>query len=152
LLTEPHTSDRLVERRANSAVRRARTRTRRVAASAFAGAILAFTLPFGAVSGCDGQEVRFTGVELATFDVAPDRRYTFDRTLHGEVERNGSVLAIAVLLAAVLGLALSAANRSGWRACTIAGPVAIQVFAWTLALASDGEDSSGSSPHGLSVP
>ena len=79
-----------------------RSRARVLSATAFAGALLAFTLPFGTVSSCDGEEVRFTGAELASFSVQPDPNG--DGTLDEEMERNGGVLALAVLLAAAFGL------------------------------------------------
>ena len=138
--TESYPSDDLIERRRVSAERRLRASARRVAALGFAGAILAFALPFGAVEGCDGQEARFTGVELATFHVEEDRTYAFERTLHEELERHGGVLALATIVAAAVGLVLTTVvARRGARAAAIVGLVTIQALAWAIGLSADSE-------------
>lgn len=107
-------------------------------AMAFAGAALAFALPFGAVSSCAGEEVRFTGVQLATFTVQPDDSSPGD--LHTQVERNGGVLALFVLVAAVVGLVLALSGRVGGGVCASLGLIAMQLLFWALLLTSDGAD------------
>jgi len=110
--------------------------SRLLSATLFAGAVLAFALPFGAVSSCDGEEVRFTGVELATFTVPPDANTK--GTLHKDVERNGGLFALLALSAAVSGatLALLGKGRSG--TCASLAIVAMQLVLWAALLTSDG--------------
>ena len=110
--------------------------SRLFSATAFAGAVLAFTLPFGTVSSCDGEEVRFTGAELVTFSVPPDD--TYSGTLHEDVERQNSALALMTLLAALGGLVLTVAGRAGGGICASIGLFAIQLLAWAVLLTSDG--------------
>ena len=122
--------------------------TRLLSATAFAGAALAFALPFGAVSSCDGEEVRFTGAELVTYSVPPDDSHT--GTLHEDVERTSSVLALVTLLAALLGVALAIVGRAGGGICASVGLFAAQVLAWPCSSRRDGGASllsvSGSRP------
>ena len=101
----------------------------------FAGAALAFALPFGAVSSCGGEEVRFTGVELATFTVPPDTET--EGTLHKDVERNAGLFALLALLAAVSG-ALALLGRGGGGICASLAIVAMQLVLWAVLLTSDG--------------
>jgi hypothetical protein len=77
------------------------TRSRLFTATAFAGAVLAFALPFGTVESCEGEEVKFTGTQLASYTVPPDDA---NGTLHTTVESNAGFLAVVVLLVAVLGV------------------------------------------------
>ena len=112
--------------------------SRLFSATAFAAAVLAFALPFGAVSSCDGEEVRFTGVQLATFTVQPDDSKQGD--LHVQVERNGGALALVALVAAAWGLALAAIGRAGGGVCASIGLLAIQLLFWAVLLTSDGGD------------
>ena len=111
--------------------------SRLFSATTFAAAVLAFALPFGAVSSCDGEEVRFTGVQLATFTVQPDDSTQGD--LHVQVERNGGALAL-VALAAAWGLALAAIGRAGGGVCASVRLLAIQLLFWAVLLTSDGGD------------
>jgi hypothetical protein len=110
--------------------------TPRLSATAFLTAVLAFGLPFGTVSSCDGEQVQFTGVQLATFDVPPDPGQ--GGTLHQDVERNGSLPAIAVLVISVLGLGIALAGRRGAGICASLGLVFMQLLAWAILLTSDG--------------
>lgn len=112
--------------------------SRAVAATALAGAMLAFALPFGMVSSCDGPEVRFTGAELATFSAPADS--SSEQELARDVERHGSPLALVAVVAAAAGLGLVVLGRAGAGACTWIGLVAIQLLAVAIAVASDGSD------------
>ena len=102
----------------------------------FAGAALAFALPFGAVSSCGGEEVRFTGVELATFTVPPDAET--EGTLHSNVERNAGFFALLALVAAVSGATLALLGRGGGGICASLAIVALQLVLWAVLLTSDG--------------
>jgi hypothetical protein len=102
------------------------SRLRLFSATAFVGAALAFTLPFGTVSSCEGEEVRFTGVQLATFDVPPDP--SSPGTLHGQVESNAGLFAVAVLLLAVLGFACVLGGARGGGVFASLGLVAAQLL------------------------
>lgn len=80
----------------------------------FAAAALAFLLPFGTVS-CGEETVSFTGVELATYDVAggdePD-------SLAADVEAHG-FYALITLAVALVGAGVAAVwNRGGGYAVT----------------------------------
>jgi len=88
--------------------------------------MLAFALPFGVVSSCDGPDVRLTGVELATFSVPADSGS--ERELAREVEQSASPFALALVPAAA-GLGLLALRRAGVGACTWVALVAIQLAA-----------------------
>jgi hypothetical protein len=114
--------------------------TRGITATAFTAAILAFLLPFGAVSSCDGQDVRFTGLELASFRVAPDRSSSSEDPLHEEVERNGSFFAAVTLLAVLVGLVLSVAGRPGSRVCAIVALVALGLTVTLVAFGGSVDD------------
>ncbi len=114
---------------------------RLLSASAFAGAVLAFTLPFGTVSSCDGEEVRFTGGELVTFSVPPDDDP--DPELHSEIESNAGVPALCALLAAVLGFALVIGGWTGGGICAAVGLVAAQLLGLVILLSTD----AGGTPH-----
>ncbi len=103
--------------------------------TALAAVLLAFALPFGAVSSCDGEEVHFTGVELATFRVAPDPEHA--GTLHQEVERNAGMLAVAALGAAAVGIVLALLGWAGCGICASLGLVDMQVMIWAILLTSD---------------
>ncbi len=110
--------------------------SRLFSATVFAGAALAFALPFGAVSSCDGEEVRFTGVELATFTVPPDEGT--GGTLHMDVERNSGLFALLALVAAVSGILLALLGRGGGGICASFGIVAMQLLLWAVLFTSDG--------------
>ena len=110
-----------------------RRKARVLSATAFAGALLAFTLPFGTVASCDGEEVRFTGTELATFSVSPDPNG--DGTLDEEIERNGGALALAMLLVAAFGLVGAlVARRPRGGLFAIVGLVAAQLLLGAILL------------------
>lgn len=95
--------------------------------TAFAGVVLAFLLPFGSVSSCgSGEEVRFTGIQLATAQVPADEDVR--GTLHQDVEGDATVLAFLILSAAIIGLALAAAGCVGGGVCAGAGLVGLQVL------------------------
>ena len=113
--------------------------SRLASGTAFAAAALAFTLPFGAVSSCDGEEVRFTGVQLATFNVPPDD--SVHGNLEVQVERNAGALALGALLAAVLGLVFAVTGRAGGGICAALGLLAMQLLAWAVLFTSDGGSS-----------
>jgi len=110
--------------------------SRMISITAFAAAALAFALPFGAVSSCGGEEVRFTGVELATFTVPPDTET--EGTLHTEVERNAGFFAFLALVAAVSGAVLALLGRGGGGICASLAIVALQLVLWAVLLTSDG--------------
>ncbi len=116
--------------------RQRRSKSRLFSATAFAGAALAFALPFGWLSSCDGEKVRFTGVELATFSVPADDSYS--GTLHEKVERNAGVLALVTLLAAIGGFVVLVAGRRGGGIFASVGLLGIQLLAWAVLLSSDG--------------
>lgn len=102
-------------------------RSRAVSGSAFACVVLAFLLPFGSVSSCSSsEEVRFTGMELATAQVPPDPNVR--GTLHQDVEGDATVLAFLTLLTAVTGIGLAVAGRSGGGVCAGAGLVGLQLI------------------------
>lgn len=106
------------------------------AATSLAGGMLAFALPFGMVSSCDGPEVHFTGAELATFSVPAHSGS--ERELAREVEQSASPFAFVVLVAAAPGLGRLALRRAG--ACTWVALVAIQLAAIALLTAGDASD------------
>src|SRR3990170_2093696 len=110
--------------------------SRLLSGTAFAAAILAFTLPFGLVSSCDGAEVRFTGAELATFSVPADDRQ--DAELRDSLEHSASPFAIAALVAAGFGLVLSILGRPGVGVSAASGLVAIQLLFYALFAVADG--------------
>ena len=87
------------------------SRLRLFSATTFVGAMLAFALPFGTGSSCEGEEVRFTGAQLAAFSVPPDGSTT--GTLHVEVESNAGPFAIVVLLVASLGVLYAVRGLAG---------------------------------------
>jgi hypothetical protein len=113
--------------------------SRLVSGTAFLAVALAFALPFGAVASCDGEEVRFTGIELATFDVEPDDSQS--GTLHETVERNASVLAISVLVAAAFGLGLTLVARPGAGIAASLGLVTLQILGVVILVSADGATS-----------
>lgn len=104
----------------------------------FAVAALAFVLPFGLVSSCDGAEVRFTGTELATFSVPADDAQ--DTELRDSLERGAGPFAIAALVAAGFGLVLSILGRPGAGVCAALGLVAIQLLLYAIVAVADGGD------------
>ena len=108
------------------------------AATSLAGGMLAFALPFGMVSSCDGPEVHFTGAELATFSVPAHSGS--ERELACEVEQSASPFAFVALVAAAAGLGLLALRRAGAGACTWVALVAIQLAAIALLTAGDASD------------
>lgn len=76
-----------------------------------AAAALAFLLPFGTVS-CDGETVHFNGAELATRHVQPAKTHELDsdKGLAGDVETDGSTLALMALVFAAFGV-----GSAAWR-------------------------------------
>jgi hypothetical protein len=103
----------------------------------FATVLVAFALPFGAVSSCGGDEkVRFTGAQLATFRVQSD-----GGDLHDVVERNAGGLAAAVALAALVGLGLSLQGRRGGGICSVLGLIAMQALAVAIVASATGSSS-----------
>lgn len=111
---------------------------RLLSGTAFAAAILAFTLPFGLVSSCDGGEVRFTGAELATFSVPAEDAQ--DAELRDSLEHDAGPFAIAALAAAGFGLVLSILGRPGAGVSAAIGLVAIQLVLYAIvAVADDGD-------------
>jgi hypothetical protein len=113
--------------------------TRMLSATAFAGAALAFALPFGVASSCDGEEVHFTGSQLATFTVPPDPERS--GVLHEDLERNAGLLAAIALLASCLGLGVAVLNRAGGGICASVGLLGMQLLAWGIGLTADGGSS-----------
>jgi hypothetical protein len=111
-------------------------RSRLVSAAAFACAALAFSLPFGTASSCEGEKVSFTGVELVTSDVAPAR--SPGSTLHTSVESTVSPPATLVLLAVVVGLGLVLAGRKGGGVMASIGVFAMQWLALAVFVAGSG--------------
>jgi hypothetical protein len=112
--------------------------SRVLSGAAFAAAILAFTLPFGLVSSCDGGEVRFTGAELATFSVPADDAQ--DAELRDSLEHGAGLFAIAALVAAAFGLVLSILGRPGAGVSAAIGLVATQLVLYAIvAVADDGD-------------
>jgi hypothetical protein len=105
--------------------------------AAFAGAALAFLLPFGLVSSCDGAEVRFTGVELATFEVRADRG---DEGLRDELEAHAGPFALLLLAAAFVGLILCALGASGGAQCAAVGVVLVQLLFYAIVATGDGSN------------
>jgi hypothetical protein len=111
--------------------------TRSIAGTAFAGVLLALLLPFGSVYSCDtGEEVRFTGIQLATAQVPPDPANAGD--LNSKVERDATLLALSVLVAAVVGIGLALVGRPGGGYCAAAGLLSLQVFLWVGLVAWEG--------------
>lgn len=103
------------------------TGSRSLTATLFAVCLLAFLLPFGTVS-C-GEPVSFTGLELVTASVTGE-----DAELVREIEGQGIVLALAVVVAALLGLCLALAGLSGQGWSALAGLVALLLLPWVAAL------------------
>lgn len=104
-------------------------RARVFSGTAFAGVVLAFLLPFGSVSSCSsGEEVRFTGIQLATAQVPADE--TTPGTLHQDVEGDATVLAFLTLSVAIIGLALAVAGCVGGGMCAGAGVAGLQLILW----------------------
>jgi hypothetical protein len=110
------------------------SRLRLLSATTFAGAMLAFALPFGTVSSCEGEEVRFTGAQLAAFSVPPDE--STSGTLHLEVENNVGPLAVVVLLVAALGVFCAVRGVSGGGICAAVGLIAMQLLGLAVMLLS----------------
>lgn len=102
-------------------------RARMFSGTAFAGVVLAFLLPFGGVSSCgSGEEVRFTGIQLATAQVPADE--AVQGTLHEEVEGDATVLAFLTLSAAIIGLALAIGGCVGGGVCAGTGLIGLQLI------------------------
>lgn len=112
--------------------------SRVLSATAFAAAALAFMLPFGVVSSCDGAEVHFTGTELVTFSVPADDAQ--DVELRGSLERGAGPFALAALIGTALGLVLSILGRPGAGRCAALGVVAMQLSLYAMVLVSDDGD------------
>ena len=111
--------------------------SRLVSVVGFAAAVVAFALPFGLVSNCDGdEEVEFTGVELVTQRVPSD-----GGDLHEGVEDNAGAPATLLALAALVGLGLSVAARRGGGICAVIGLIAAQVLAVAIVASASGSSS-----------
>ena len=98
----------------------------------FALVLVAFALPFATVS-CNTDQTTFTGAQLATWHV-PEGGQLDARTcrddIAGCVEREGSVLAAVVAVAALAGIVLGLwriPKGEGW--CAAAGLTAILLLA-----------------------
>jgi hypothetical protein len=116
--------------------------SRVLSATAFAAAALAFTLPFGVVTSCDGAEVHFTGAQVAAYSVPA--RHAKDEGLRDDLEQNAGPFALAALLAAVFGVALSVLGRTGAGICAAVGIVAMQLLQYaTIAVSDGGSDLGG---------
>ena len=112
--------------------------SRTISGTAFACVLLALLLPFGSVSSCDtGEEVTFTGVQLATAQVPPDP--TTPGHLNETVEHDASFVGLIVLVAAVVGVGLAVVGRAGGGASAATGLIALQLYVWVGLLAWDGE-------------
>jgi len=86
-----------------------------VSAALFGAILIAFALPFGAVS-CEGPPVHFTGYELATWRVpetSPPATTDDGDKLKDEIESQASIWALIALVAAVAGLAVGLLERRG---------------------------------------
>jgi len=112
--------------------------SRVLSGTAFAVAALAFTLPFGVVSSCDGAEVEFTGTELVAFSVPADDAQ--DAELRDSLERGAGPFALAALLGTALGLVLSVLDRPGAGRCAALGVVAMQLVLYAMVIVSDDGD------------
>ena len=109
-----------------------------LSAAAFAGVLLAFALPFGAVSSCDGEEVSFTGADLVGYSVEPDSAKR--GTLHEDTEHAVGPFAIAVVLVAIAGLGLTILGLRGTGICAAALIVATQLLGYAMVSVSDGSE------------
>jgi hypothetical protein len=101
--------------------------SRRVSPVLFAAILVAFALPFGAVS-CNGPPVKFTGYELATWRVqqtSPPATTDDGESLPNVIERKASFWALLMLIATVTGLALGLAGRRGAGFAVVAGLVGV---------------------------
>ena len=112
---------------------------RALSATTFLAAILAFALPFGAVSSCNGERVEFTGTQLVTLDVPPDPKHR--GTLHHDVEHNCILFALVVLAASIIALGLLAAGEPGAGICAAVGLLAVQLLGWAILFSAEDESS-----------
>jgi hypothetical protein len=99
-------------------------RSRGLSAALFAAALLAFLLPFGTVS-CSEPPITFTGLELATATVHGDDEYVV-----GEIESQGTFVALVAGLAALVGGYLAVAGRKGQGCAASVGIVALLLLPW----------------------
>lgn len=99
-------------------------RRRLTSVTLFVAAALAFLLPFGTVS-CDADEVSFTGIELATYQVDAD---SSSADLRGDVESEAGWLALIALAASLTGVLFAAAGRRGGGICASVGLLAMQLL------------------------
>jgi Tol biopolymer transport system component len=81
-------------------------------ATLFAGILLAFLLPFATVS-CHGDEITFTGVQVALHQVPDTKPHDEAGSLAEDVESESSAWALLALAAATAGLGLGVARRRG---------------------------------------
>lgn len=97
----------------------------------FAGIVLTFLLPFGTVS-CSGEQVTFTGGELALFQVPTDATdyEGDDASLAETVEGEAGVPAFVALAAALVGFGLGLAGRRGGGVAAAVGLSAMLLLAW----------------------
>jgi len=100
------------------------TRPRLTSVTLFVAAALAFLLPFGTVS-CDSDEVSFTGLELATYQVDAD---SSSADLRADVESEAGWLALIALAASLTGVFFAAVGRRGGGICASVGLLAMQLL------------------------
>lgn len=101
-------------------------------ATLFAGIVLAFLLPFATVS-CNGDEVTFTGVQLALGQVPTEETQNGDESLAQDVESESTPWALFALAAAATGLGLGIAGRRGGGIAAAVGLPAMLVLALNAA-------------------
>jgi len=102
---------------------------------AFVAVLIAFTLPLGIVSSCGEEQARFTGVQLATFEVAPTDEST--RDVAEKVEHHAGPFALAALAAAAIGALLVVLGLRGAAACAALGVVAMQLLVYGIVSVAD---------------
>lgn len=100
-------------------------RSRGLVVSLFAGALLAFLLPFGTVS-CSEPPTTFTGLELATATVHGDDAYVV-----GEIESQGTLLALLAGIAVLVGGGIAVAGRRGQGSAATAALVVLLLLPWS---------------------
>lgn len=101
-------------------------------ATLFAGIVVAFLLPFATVS-CSGEEVTFTGVQLALQQVPDPQTQDEEGSLAEDVEAESSLSALVALASAATGLALGVAGRRGGGIAAAVGLPAMLVLALNAA-------------------
>ena len=99
--------------------------SRGLSVALFTAALLAFLLPFGTVS-CSEPPITFTGLELATATVHGDDDYVV-----GEIESQGTFLAVVAGIAVLVGGCLAIAGRRGQGRAATVGIVALLLLPWS---------------------